>query len=68
MILPARSLIYSMMIRSQLHLKIDLNQMKKAAANRVKLKTSRQWRVMWLLSVRLTIITILIITGFIYVK
>lgn len=41
---------------------------KKAAANRVKRKTSQQWAVMWLLSVRLTIITILVIAGWIYAK
>ena len=37
--------------------------MKKAAANRVKRKTARQWRAMRLLSEWLILITLLIIIG-----
>lgn len=37
--------------------------MKKAAADRVKRKTARQWRAMWLLCEWLIIITLLILIG-----
>lgn len=41
---------------------------KKAAANRVKLKTARQWRSMWRIAARLVIISLVIIIGVIYVR